>query len=358
MKRNIIIKILKSILTTAIIFIINFLGFINAVNATSINSFNLYSIGECGNLLTYKGIPVKVSYIEYISNGTNYPAYCLDKTKPGAEQGGYAVSVQEAIKDVELWKIIINGYPYKTLEELGVYNKEEAFTATKQAVYCYIHGNNPDDYKGIGEAGTRTLNALKQIIKNAQSSTENKISSTITINRESQKWEQDNIDKNYVSKIYNISAGAVIDRYKIKITKENGQDIGGIKLTDENNIEKNEFNRNEKFKILIPIKNMTESGEIKIEVNAEIKTKPVLFGKSPNSNYQDYALTTASFEEGTGNIKDKYNKNEMISTMGGIKYMMPYSIYITIIWLVVLVAWYMIGIPIGIGSLPGVIYGA
>ena len=55
---------------------------------------------------------------------------------------------------------------------------------------------------------------------------------------------------------------------------------------------------------------MIESEEIKIEVNAEIKTKPVLFGKSPNSNYQDYALTTASFEDGTGNIKDKYNKNE------------------------------------------------
>ncbi|MBQ7789833.1 MAG: AbgT family transporter [Bacilli bacterium] len=55
---------------------------------------------------------------------------------------------------------------------------------------------------------------------------------------------------------------------------------------------------------------------------------------------------------------DKYNKNEMITTIGSIKYMIPYQVYITIVWLVVLIAWYMIGIPIGIGSLPGVIYGA
>ena len=55
---------------------------------------------------------------------------------------------------------------------------------------------------------------------------------------------------------------------------------------------------------------------------------------------------------------DKYNKNDMTTTMGSIKYMVPYSILTTVAWLVVLVGWYMIGLPIGIGSLPGVIYGA
>ena len=55
---------------------------------------------------------------------------------------------------------------------------------------------------------------------------------------------------------------------------------------------------------------------------------------------------------------EKYNKGEMVSVLGSIKYMVPYSIYIAIIWLLIMIAWYMIGIPIGIGSLPGVIYGA
>ena len=55
---------------------------------------------------------------------------------------------------------------------------------------------------------------------------------------------------------------------------------------------------------------------------------------------------------------DKYNKNEMVTTVGSIKYMLPYSLLSTVVWLVVIVGWYMIGLPIGIGSLPGVIYGA
>ncbi len=31
----------------------------------------------------------------------------------------YSVSVNEAITDVNLWRIIINGYPYKSIQELG-----------------------------------------------------------------------------------------------------------------------------------------------------------------------------------------------------------------------------------------------
>jgi hypothetical protein len=170
----------------------------NSVYAENINSANIYTIGDCGKLLTYKGIPVKVSYVQYMHDGIAYPAYCLDKTKPGAESGEYAVSVQSAIQDVGLWRRIINGYPYKTIEELGVENKEEAFTATKQAVYCYIHGNNPEDYGAIGEAGERTLRAMKNIIINAQNSDETKISSTITINKNITEWKQDEREKNYI----------------------------------------------------------------------------------------------------------------------------------------------------------------
>ena len=50
--------------------------------------------------------------------------------------------------------------PYKTVEELGVANQKEAYLATKQAVYCYLDNRNVEEYSGIGEAGTRTLNAL------------------------------------------------------------------------------------------------------------------------------------------------------------------------------------------------------
>lgn len=305
-----LIRGVKVFIVIIALVILNTLTIINSVYAENINSANIYTIGDCGRLLTYKGVPVKVSYVQYMHDGIAYPAYCLDKTKPGAESGEYAVSVQSAIQDVGLWRRIINGYPYKTIEELEVANKEEAFTATKQAVYCYIHGNNPEDYGAIGEAGERTLRAMKNIINNAQNSSETKISSTITIDKNISEWKQDEKEKDYISKIYSVQAGANIENYKITITKENGSDLGGIKLTDENNQEKTQFSLNEKFKILVPIKNMTEKTNFNIKVEAKIKTKPVLYGMAPNNTVQDYALTAATYEDGTGNVKDEYQKNE------------------------------------------------
>ena len=174
----------------------------------------------------------------------------------------------------------------------------------------YIHGNNPNDYTGIGEAGTRTLNAMNKIISDAQNSTETKISSTITVNKEKEEWNQDNIEKEYVSKIYSVSAGSNISDYKVSLTKENSQNLGGIKLTDENNNEKSEFKPNEKFKILIPIKNLTEDAKIIINVESTVETTPVLYGTAPDSGHQDYALTAATFENGSGSTKDTVYKNE------------------------------------------------
>ena len=309
-RKNKLISIAKKIGVALTLLSLNIAGVCSIVNAKTINSAYIYSIGDCGSLLTYKGAPVKVSYVEYTENGVHYPAYCMDKTKPGAETEPYTVSVEEAVNDVGLWRRIINGYPYKTIQELGVASKEEAFTATKQAIYCYIHKNNINDYGPIGEAGTRTLNAMKKIIQDAENSTETKISNTITINKDTSKWEQDKIEKDYVSKTYSVTALASIQNYKITLTKENAENLGGIKLTDLNNNEKQEFSPNEKFKILIPIKNLTEEGTINIEVEAKVNTKPVLYGKAPNSSYQDYALTAATYEDGIGNTKDEYNKNE------------------------------------------------
>lgn len=306
MRKNIITKAMAVVS----MLILSALGFINSVYATNINTANIYAVRDCGNLLTYKGTQVKVTYVEYINEGKHYLAYCMDKTKVGAETNSYNVSIEGAVNDVGLWRRIINGYPYKSIQELGVANAQEAFTATKQAIYCYIHGNNPSDYGAIGEAGQRTLNAMHTIINNAQNSKESKISSTIKINKNSDSWKQDENEKNYVSKVYSVSAGANIQNYKIILSRKNNQDIGGIKLTDINNKTKTEFSPNEKFKILVPIKEMKEKGNFELKVEAKISTKPVLYGIAPNSSYQDYALTGATYEDGTGNIQDEYFKNE------------------------------------------------
>lgn len=288
----------------------NGLGFMNAVYATSIESANLYAIGDCGQLLKYKGGVVKISYVQYSYNGVDYPAYCMNPNKPGAETQSYSVSVQEAINDIGLWRRIINGYSYKSIEELGVTSKEEAFAATKHAIYCYLYGNDPNNYEGIGEAGERTLRAMHIIINNANHSNENKMSSTIEINKSQSEWKQDEIDKQYLSKTYKVTANATVKNYRITITKENGETIQGIKVTNMQNQEKSEFLTEEEFKVLVPIKEMTKMGTFKLIVEGQVKTKPVLYGMAPNSEYQDYALATAMYEDGMGEKSDEYPENE------------------------------------------------
>ena len=309
---NKIKKKLKLVIIIILLISMNAFNFINSVNASNLDVANIQSAEDCGQLLKYQGSIVITYYAEYSHNGVTYPAYCLDKTKNGvsATNPSYTVSVENAIQDVQLWRILINGYPYKSIEELGVANRQEAFTATKQAIYTYIHGNQLSDYEPIGEAGTRTLNALYKIVNDANQTTETQISNIVDIQKLQEYWQQDTNDSQYVSKTYKVNSNTNIQNYTVNVTDESGQAIEGIKITDQNNQEKSEFGSNEIFKILIPIKQMKEDKNIKINVQTQIETKPILYGRAPSSDLQDYALTASTYEDGTRATNKDYNKNE------------------------------------------------
>ena len=141
---------------------------INCVQAANLSNEKVYEIDYCDKVLKYRGVARGAVYVVYEDNGKQYPAYCINPERIGVgETDSYDVSVNGYITDVILWRIITNGYPYKTLGELGVANEKEAYLATKQAIYCYLDNRNVNEYSGIGEAGARTLNALKQIWNNA-----------------------------------------------------------------------------------------------------------------------------------------------------------------------------------------------
>lgn len=304
-------KVLKKLTIVFSVFTLNMLTVVNSCSAVNINSADIKSGGDCGQLLKYNGIVVKAYYAYYESNGTQYPAYCLDKTKQGVNDSiSYTVSVEDSIHDVGLWRYIVNGYPYRSIEELGCNNKEEAFTATKQAIYCYVHGNNINGYEAIGEAGNRTLQALKKIVNDAQNSQETQVSNTINIQRIEDNFVQDTIDKKYVSKTYEVHANAATIKYHVTIAKADGELIEGIKITDLNNKEKAEFSSNEKFKILLPTDQLKQDGNFQIVVQSSVNTKPVFYGRATNSSYQDYALTAATYEDSSEVIQDSYSENK------------------------------------------------
>ena len=313
---NLIKKIKRGIIvtsTTMIILLLNFLGMANSVAAAELGtSATLEKIGDCGSLLKYKEITVVTTYVAYKDGEKYFPAYCLNANLPGVgENGSYDVSTSDLVTDVELWRRIINGYPYKTLQELGCNTKEEAFTATKHAIYCYVHGNSPDNYSAIGEAGERTLNAMRRIIENAQNSSETKMQTSLTINKNKTAWKEDNLDSNYISKTYEVEANSDYKNYTLDIKAQGNSKLPeGIKITDTDNKEKNTFNKGEEFKVLVPIKNLKNDGEFVLTIKSELNTKPVLYGKAPNSNLQDYAITTLKYENAESSTSDSYGENK------------------------------------------------
>ena len=277
-------------------------------NATG-NTTTLYATHRYGNLLERNGVDLTCIYIVHNQNGVEYPAYCLNLELDGAtEDFSYDVNIDNQLTNMEIWRTVINGYPYKTPEELGCATKEEAYLATRQAVYCAVYGRDPNSYHALGgAAGERTLNALKQIVYNARNSTETKPSATLNINASYALWKIDEIDKNYVSKEFTVTASAGVKDYKVNLT---GELIEGMKITDMNNKEKSEFVDDEKFKILIPIKNINQDGKFSIEVNGNVATQPVLYGLSGNNNLQNVAVTGSIYENGSGNKTEYYFKNQ------------------------------------------------
>lgn len=299
----------KKILTT-IILIILIIGIIplKSSAAVPIDSAYIYANKKTDGLLRWNGLGIHTHMAVYNNNGKEYPAYCLNRELPGVEMGfSQTVDVSNLVSDVMVWRAIINGYPYKTISQLGCKTEEEAYLATKQAVYCMLTNRDVNEYSAIGESGERCLKALKQIVTAARNSKEVKLSSELKINQINSLWEIDNMDNKYVSQEFSISANAGVNEYKIELANVN---VEGIKLTDLNNNEKSEFNYSEKFKILIPVTNITEDGNFTINVSGKVTTKPVLYGKTRDASLQNYAITGYTYEDGTGSKKVYYTKND------------------------------------------------
>ena len=301
--KNILKKIIKKATIILSIIVMNTFTFIGTSGAVNVKKIEIKKEGECGELITYRGKIIKTDYIYHEKNGKKYPAYCLEKAEYGISANLTETVISEGnIHDIKLWKYIINGYPYKTYQALGCKNKEEAYSATKQAIQICLYKNRIEDYKPIGEAGKRTIEAIKKITDSAEKSKEEQKPSSVNIKSINENFEQDNIQQEYLSKTYEINTNANYSKYNAIIPE-------GIKITDINNNEKAEFASKEKFKILIPINHINQETEFKIKINTKIETKPVLYGKTANSANENYALTSAVYENIEEIMLDTYLKN-------------------------------------------------
>lgn len=298
----------RIIASTLLLIVLISTFYINYANAFEIKDREVYSKGECERLLTYKGIKVITSYVVYNDNGVEYPAYCLDVTKPGAETGNYILHGGSKVTDVNVWRAVTNGYPYKSVAELGAANEGEAYTATKHAIYSILYNRDISEYGPIdSDAGRRTYEIYKNIVNAARGSNESMITDIVTsLSTDDILWNIDDKDNKYVSKVFKLNSNVSHGRYDIHCDKVT---VEGLRITNLNNEDMNVFNIGESFKILIPINMMKENGNFEIIARTEIETKPVVYGTTTVPGKQDYALTGHKYEEQYTGLVQEYNQN-------------------------------------------------
>lgn len=281
---------------------------VKAVATMPINKADLYSKGTA-ELLTYDDVGIDVEVIVYKKDGVEYPVYCINKGRQGVtEDHQYSVSINKLLTNQKIWRAVVNGYPFKTPTELGCETMEEAYAATKMAVYDAMYNYDLDKFTVYHDldASRRTVSAIKKIITAARSSTQTKVAATLTIVPEATEWKVDTIDSNYVSRTYHVEASALNENYQVSLTGENSN---RWKIVDEKNQEKTTFARTEKFKVLLPISDLETAGTFTLHANSSLKTFPVLYGETPNPEWQNFAVTAGAYEPTSTSLEQRYQEN-------------------------------------------------
>ena len=292
-------KVLKILLIVLLVIVANIGILVNTVQAVENGEqITIYSKGYFNRVIRNNGIVIKTAHAVYQENGKEYPVYCLNRELHGVGEyiATYDVKDQGKIEDLGLWRVVINGYPYKSIEQLGVTNEEEAYIATKQSIYCYIYNTGTELYSAINEQGERVINAMNNILENAKNSNESFDNPNIEI-EQSEKWNVDEIENKYVSKEYKIKSNKNISKITLNLESQ----PKGTKIIN--------LDEDGKFKILSPIENLKESGKFKIKIQTELETKPIFLGEAPSNDLQNYLLTAYSYEDMDKEFEQEYEKN-------------------------------------------------
>lgn len=244
----------------------------------------------------------KTYYID--KNGNQRIAYCVNPELDGVgwlpgEVEEYGATIDSKIENVNLWRVYRNGYPYVSIESLGVETEDDAYLATKQAAYFVIRNwplSKVYDYFRAGETqindqnledtyrrGQKVVDAIYKLVEIAYYG-EQKIP-TISISSDN-NFQQDE-KENYYSKQY--SLGNINNEMTLTVGKiENAPE--GTFIADVNGDSKTIFKDVDKLKIMVPKEKIDKTYNIKVNYDVSLKNYPVYYAKSHNNNSQNYVV--------------------------------------------------------------------
>ena len=306
------IKLISKIITILLIaiFILNMsANFIFAAVEVTINKAYIEKIGEAKyHLQYYREEKEMYTYLTcdivgfYDKNKNFNPAYCMNRDLVGAGEESYYVKIDNLLNNDKVWRVIKNGYPYKSAKKLGLSSKYDAFAVTKFAVYCVLGQADLKLFKADKDdkEAVAMLKALKALVKIGEKGTEKQDEDPLTLKKEGNLKEEEN----YYSQEYSLDSTTDFDKYEISKT-EGMPEESYISDMDGNKTTK--LNQGQNFKVMIPKAQMTKDFSIKITAKADCKSYVILEGKTTVKKTQNYVVTAG--EMATATTKDTLNIN-------------------------------------------------
>lgn len=281
-------------------------------------SVDIVSLRECEQHINFRASngnvgPVTASFVGYYENGQFYPAYCLEANKTGAGSNlSYAVSVDAVANNDAVYRVLLKGYPYTSWQDMGLESEDDAFVATKQAIYCVLDNRDVNRYTARDARGQKIVDKIKELANFGKTGSITPYQSIINVNAISEAGI-DNIDNKYISQTF--VATSEISAKDIQIQLNARQTPEGTKLVDVNNNEKNNFAEGEHFKIIVPRNKIMSDLKIDFILRANVKSFPVFYSEAPNETLQDYALVADPFTLATTQKTMTYSPNGKIEVI-------------------------------------------
>ena len=250
---------------------------------------------------------VRTALAGYYDNGTFYPAFCIEKVKPGVDNDTqYSVTLTEILANTDtynkIWRVVTAGYPYKSPESLGVSDWRSAYQATKMAVYCVLGQSDLNAFYADDAEGQAIINLIHRLVNEGLNGTSTYRTPVSTINKSGNMV----LSGNYYIQNYSLTANLEITNYNIASTGF----PNGTLITDTAGTQRNTFNPGEIFQVRIP-KNSVETGDINGRVRATVTSKSyaVFYGTGPDDSLQDYAVAgdPIALTSSSANIEMKGN---------------------------------------------------
>lgn len=258
------------------------------------------------------------NYVNSKGETKEIPAYCANPNITGVPQTvapGESIEyiAEEKTSDPKVLGIVANGYPTRTLAELGLENKEQGYYATKIALWCYLLSNwdinnlkvNPNLTGVELQRAQNMLAAAKDIYARGTAWTE-VLSPEVTCTPDRETAYEVTVDgKQYKQQVFTVWSKTWVCDYAVEVSFTDPASVpAGTRIVDMNNRDITTITTEGtgdgyagQFKVLYPMESIEgKTGSVQLSFRTDVYKYAVYYAvcaeKDQYGNLQNYVVDT------------------------------------------------------------------